>query len=127
MPLALLATPALAQTPLATQDGVTVAAQTIATGFDQPVFLISPPDDPRLFIVEKTGRIHVLDGGTPADPPFLDLSDTVSTDSEQGLLGLAFHPAFAANQRFFVYYTDHNGTITVAEGLPPPPPPSPPS
>jgi glucose/arabinose dehydrogenase len=107
-----LASPALAQTPLARQDGITVAAQTIATGFDQPVFLTSPPGDPRLFIVEKTGRIRVIG----QDAPFLDLSALVSTDSEQGLLGLTFHPDHAANQRFFVYYTALDGAITVAEG-----------
>ncbi len=113
----LIATPALAQTPLSTQDGVTVAAQTVATGFDQPVALASPPGDARLFVVEKTGRIHILDRGTLLPDPFLDLRTTVSTDSEQGLLGLAFHPGFAANQRFYVYYTDQDGTITVAEGV----------
>ena len=113
----LLATPALAQTALATQDGVTVAAATVATGFDQPVFLTSPPADPRLFVVEKTGRIHIIDRGTLLPQPFLDLSAKVSTDSEQGLLGLAFHPGFTANQRFFIYFTDRDGAITVAEGL----------
>ena len=112
----LLASPALAQTPLATQDGVTLAAQTVATGFDQPVLLTAPPGDPRLFIVEKTGRIRVIDGGTLQPQPFLDLSGQITTNSEQGLLGLAFHPGFATNQRYFVYYTDRDGAITVAEG-----------
>ena len=112
----LLTAPAQAQTPLATQDGVTIAAQTVATGFDQPVYLISPPGDARLFVVEKTGRIHVLEGGRVLPQPFLDLSAMVSTDSEQGLLGLAFHPDHSQNQRFFVFYTDRDGTITVAEG-----------
>jgi glucose/arabinose dehydrogenase len=113
----LLATPAQAQTPLATQDGVTVAAQTIATGFDEPLLLTAPKGDARLFIVEKTGRIRVIDGGVLLPEPFLDLSDRVSTNSEQGLLGLAFHPDFDRNQRFFVYYTGRDGAITVAEGL----------
>ena len=115
--LALLpVTPAGAQTALATQDGVTVAAQTVATGFDQPVLLTSPPGDPRLFVVEKTGRIRIIDKGGLQPAPFLDLTSSISTASEQGLLGLAFHPAFAGNQRFFVYFTDPRGTITVAEG-----------
>ncbi len=118
----LLATPALsqtplAQTPLATQDGITVAAQTIATGFDQPLLLTAPPGDPRLFILEKTGRIRVIDGGTLLPQPFLNISSLISTNSEQGLLGLAFHPGFAQNQRFFLYYTDRDGAITLAEGL----------
>lgn len=113
----LLALPAAAQTPLATQDGVTIAAQTIATGFDQPLLLTAPPGDARLFIVEKTGRIRLIEGGVVQPAPFLDLSARVSTNSEQGLLGLAFHPGFATNQRFFVYFTDGDGAITVAEGV----------
>ena len=112
----MLATPATAQTAMARMDGITVAAQPVATGFDQPVYLLSPPGDPRLFVVEKTGRIRILDGGQVQDAAFLDLSAKVSTDSEQGLLGLAFHPDFAANQRFFVYYTALDGAITIAEG-----------
>ena len=112
----LLASPALAQTPLAHQDGITVAARTLITGLDQPVFLTSPPGDPRLFLVEKTGLIRLFDGAVLLPEPFLDLTAQVSTDSEQGLLGLAFHPSYATNQRFFVYFTDHSGTITIAEG-----------
>ena len=114
--LLLLAHPAYAQTPLATQDGVTIAAQTVATGFDQPVYLAAPPGDPRLFIVEKTGLIRVIAGDRLQPDPFLDLSARISTASEQGLLGLAFHPGFASNQRFFVFFTDLDGAITVAEG-----------
>ncbi len=110
------AMPTFAQTPLALQDGVTIAAQTIATGLDQPVHLAAPPGDPRLFIVEKTGLIRIIAEGALQDQPFLDLRSRISTASEQGLLGLAFHPGFARNSRFFVYYTDPRGTITVAEG-----------
>ena len=73
--LMLLTQPALAQTPLATQDGVTLAAQTVATGFDQPVFLTAPPGDPRLFVVEQTGRIRIIADGAVQDQPFLDLKN----------------------------------------------------
>ena len=111
-----LAQTPLAQTPLSRHDGVTLTARTVATGFDQPVFLTAPPGDPRLFVVEKTGRIRVISDGKVLPQPFLDLASQVSTDSEQGLLGLAFHPDFSANQRFFVYFTDPGGTITIAEG-----------
>lgn len=111
-----LAGPAPADTALARQDGVTVAAQTVATGFDQPVLLTAPPGDPRLFVVEKTGRIRIISGGTLLPDAFLDLSARISKANEQGLLGLAFHPGFARNQRFFVYFTDRSGAITLAEG-----------
>jgi len=105
--------PALAQTPLAQLDGITVAAEIVATGFDQPLLVTSPPGDPRLFVVEKTGRIRIVG----QDAPFLNLAARISTNSEQGLLGLVFHPDFARNQRFFVYCTDPQGTITLAQGL----------
>jgi glucose/arabinose dehydrogenase len=116
--LALMMTSAAAQTPLARQEGVTVGAITIADGFDQPVYLTAPPNDPRLFVIEKTGKILVIADGALQFPPFLDITKEISTNSEQGLLGLAFHPDYAKNQRFFVYFTDPKGAITIAEGHP---------
>ena len=110
----LLATPALAQDPVATLDGTPILAVPFATGFDQPVALASPPGDARLFVVEQPGTIRILDGTQVL--PFLDISDRIAFGGEQGLLGLAFHPDFAANQRFFVYYTAPDGALTVAEG-----------
>jgi glucose/arabinose dehydrogenase len=72
----------------------------------QPILLLSPPADPRRFVLERTGVISILDErGTLGDEPFLDLSDRVNSGGiEQGLLGMAFHPDFADNGRFFVYY-----------------------
>jgi glucose/arabinose dehydrogenase len=64
--------------------------------------------DNRLFIVEREGRIRIaMPNGTVLPTPFLDISGpTVATDNwEQGLLGLAFHPNYAANGRFFIFYT----------------------
>ena len=59
----------------------------------------------RLFIVQQTGQILILRDGFVLEEPFLDVSDQVAgTDREGGLLGLAFHPDFENNQRFFVYY-----------------------
>lgn len=68
----------------------------------------------RLFIVEKGGRIKIYNGTNILATPFLDLSSIVSTDSERGLLSVAFHPAYASNGYFFVYYTNLTGAITVA-------------
>lgn len=114
-----LSSPALAQIALAPGNAVLVTTRTIATGLDQPVFLTSPPGDARLFVVEKTGRIQIIADGQRQPQPFLDLATRVSTASEQGLLGLAFHPDFARNGRFFVYFTARDGAITVAEGQAP--------
>jgi glucose/arabinose dehydrogenase len=75
--------------------------------FTQPLDLQTPVDDTdRLFVVEKRGRIVVFenDAGTMTTTNFLNLS-SISTASEQGLLGLAFHPNYSNNGYFYVYYT----------------------
>jgi len=69
----------------------------------------------RLFIVEQPGRIRILKDGQMLETAFLDIRDRVgSNGSEQGLLGLAFHPRFAQNGYFFVNYTDLNGSTHIA-------------
>jgi glucose/arabinose dehydrogenase len=87
----------------------------IVNGLSRPTGIVDPGDGSgRLFIVEQTGTIQVLESGSLLDEPFLDLSDQVSGGSEQGLLGLTFHPDFAGNGQFFVDYTDLNGDTVVA-------------
>jgi glucose/arabinose dehydrogenase len=82
----------------------------------QPLDLTSPRNDrTRLFVVEKGGRIRVVLRGRMLARPFLDVRRRVSTGSEQGLLGLAFHPDYARNRRFYVNYTDNNGHTHVVE------------
>jgi glucose/arabinose dehydrogenase len=80
--------------------------QLVVEGLTQPVLLISPPDDPRRFVAERTGVVWVLDeNGVQLEEPFLDLRDRVNSGGiEQGFLGMAFHPSFADNGRFFAYY-----------------------
>jgi glucose/arabinose dehydrogenase len=80
--------------------------QLVVDGLTQPVFLASPPDDPRRFVAERTGVVWLLDErGVPLEEPFLDLRDRVNSGGiEQGFLGMAFHPSFADNGRFFAYY-----------------------
>ena len=80
----------------------------IADGFSQPVELsYADANDPRLFAVEKAGVIKIMDtDGNVNGIPFLDISERVdSGSSEEGLLGLAFHPDYESNGRFFVQYT----------------------
>lgn len=64
----------------------------------------------RLFVLERRGKIRVIENGRLQAEPFLDLTDIVNTakDLEQGLLGLAFHPAFPDDPRLFVYYTNRD-------------------
>jgi glucose/arabinose dehydrogenase len=94
----------------------------VASGLHQPLALTFAPGDPahRIFVVQKTGQIRILrrqdDGTLAADAaPFLDLAGQLSQGSEQGLLGLAFHPQYASNGRFFVDYTDKRGNTRIVE------------
>ena len=77
-----------------------------------PIFLTAPAGDDRLFIIEQqAGLIRIVDaGGELLATPYLDLSDTIGNNgSYTGVLGLAFHPDYASNGRFFVTYTDSLG------------------
>jgi glucose/arabinose dehydrogenase len=79
-----------------------IALAEVASGLDQPVLLTSPPGDDRRFVVERRGVVRIIG----QDRPFLDISDLVNSEDgiEPGLLGLAFHPDYGSNGRFFVFY-----------------------
>jgi hypothetical protein len=85
----------------------------VAGGFDSPLYVAAPPGDPRLFVVEQTGRIRIVSGGQVLATPFLDLSAKISSGGERGLLSVAFHPDYARNGYFYVDYTDRNGDTRV--------------
>ena len=88
----------------------------VARGLSSPLDLqFAPGDRSRIFVVEQPGRIRVIRDGALVAAPFLDVSGRISTGGERGLLGLAFHPGYAQNGRFFVNYTDRNGDTHVAE------------
>jgi len=91
-----------------------VELELVLSGLAGPVQVVHAGDD-RLFIVERVGRIRILKPDGRLDPvPFLDITDRVlATSGEQGLLGMAFHPQYATNGRFFVYYTTGTGNGTV--------------
>ena len=91
-----------------------IALEQIASGLNQPVFLTNAKDGTnRRFIVEQVGRIRVLRPGSSSSTLFLDIASRVLGGGEQGLLGLAFHPQFSSNQRFFVNYTRRSDRATV--------------
>ena len=99
--------------------GGAVTHERIAVVEDMPVLVTSPPGDRRLFVVQRDGRIEIVVDGAVLPAPFLDLDDAVGgpvsrEGGEQGLLGLAFHPRFAQNRTFYVYYASP-GVNVVAE------------
>jgi glucose/arabinose dehydrogenase len=89
----------------------------VVSGLQEPTFVGAPRNEPgKLYVVEKPGRILVVQNGRLRAKPFLDIRSLVgSNDSEQGLLSVAFHPSYATNHRFFVDYTDRNGNTRVVE------------
>lgn len=105
--------PTAAASPTADIEDVGIRLEEVATGLEASVLLTSPPDDPRRFIVEQSGRVRLLDDGELVT--YLDLRDRVTVGGERGLLGLAFHPDFASNGRLFVHYSGEGGATVLAE------------
>ena len=124
-----LPTPTLTPGTSAPTDGPATQPPSSASTFPDPsaydwqpiVSGLERPDDlqadgsGRLFVIEKVGRIRIIQDGQLLPKPFLDITDRVgSQGNEQGLLGLAFHPQYSQNGRFFVNYTDKNGDTVIA-------------
>lgn len=93
---------------------VSIALTPFASGFSAPTDIVNAGDS-RLFVVEQSGHIRVVQSdGTVLAPDFLDVSGLISFGGEEGLLGLAFHPHYASNGFFYIYYTNLNGDIVIA-------------
>ena len=93
-------------------DAAQVAVELVVEDLASPVFLTAPPGDDRLFIVERAGRIVIVEAGVVRAEPFLDIRPLVTSGGERGLLGMAFHPQYAVNGQFFVNYTDSDNAST---------------
>ena len=111
-------------TPLPHEDPE--AAQTAAAGvvLTQVVSgLVSPTQvtpagdgSGRLFVVQQGGRIRIVKGSVLLSTPFISLTGKVSKGGERGLLGLAFHPQYASNGKFYVYFTrKSDGAVAINE------------
>ncbi len=94
-----------------------IQLQPITTGLSAPVLATNAHDGSnRIFIVEQTGKIKVLQPEVATATDFVNLSTKITYGGERGLLGLAFHPDFKNNRRFFVNYTrSGDGATTIAE------------
>jgi glucose/arabinose dehydrogenase len=94
-----------------------IGTSRILTGLNQPVY-VTHAGDRRLFVVEQPGRIRiarVVNGRWRVTGTFLDIRSLVLDGGERGLLGLAFHPQYASNGRFYVHYTNNSGNHVIAE------------
>ena len=95
--------------PLTSLNSVSLTP--VVSGLSSPVDLQAGDDSSgRLFVAEQAGTIRILQAGALLAKPFLDIRPRVTFSGEMGLLGVAFHPAFAQNQRFYVNYVRRLGT-----------------
>lgn len=95
------------QPPSATTNGYTTETAFPGIAFTNPIALATPPGETnRLFVVERAGRIVVITNlAAPTRTVFLNIPGRVNAGGEGGLLGLAFHPGYATNRYFFVFFT----------------------
>src|SRR3954463_15501472 len=98
--------------PASAQAAVSLAQ--IGT-FSSPVYLASPPNDARLFVVEQGGTVRVVRDGTTLPRPFLDVTSRISSGGERGLLSIAFPSDYASSGLFYAYFTNPAGDIQVDE------------
>jgi glucose/arabinose dehydrogenase len=105
-------------TALPVVTGTALRLSAVATGLSGPVHITHAGDE-RLFIVEQPGRIRIVQQGSLVATPFLDIVSLVRSGGEQGLLSVAFHPAYNLPGTpglglFWVNYTNTNGDTVIA-------------
>lgn len=99
-----------------TNQAGAVRARAVGAGFSAPVFLTGVPDNSgRVFVVERAGLIRILDPATGAisSTPFLDITGTIATDGERGLLGMATAPNYETSGLFYVFVVNTAGAIEI--------------
>jgi glucose/arabinose dehydrogenase len=103
-------------TPVPPAVASQVALREVAHGLAKPVLVTFAPNDARrrLFVIEQDGAIRVIEGGKLAKRPFFTIKG-LSHDTEEGLLGLAFHPRFSENGRLFIDYTSRDMATHIVE------------
>jgi glucose/arabinose dehydrogenase len=101
--------------PQAPEPPPALALETVMLGLKEPTYVLSAPGDPDLLIVlEKAGRAQVIREGQLRKTPFLDMRGRVASRSEQGLLGMDFHPRFPEVPDVFVHYSREDGDTRVS-------------
>lgn len=96
--------------------GTPVRLRLVATGLPGAVFAAPAPSrlEGRLYVVQRSGVVRIVDRGRMLDPPFLDLRGHVATGGLRGLYSLAFDPRYRLNGRFFVNYVGRDGDVYVS-------------
>ena len=108
------APPTTATAPARESATAGVRLARVAGNLGDALYVTGAPGEPgKLFVVQQSGRIRILQNGRLLRQPFLDVSRLITSGGEQGLLGLAFHPDYAANGRFYVDYTNRAGDTRV--------------
>ena len=91
--------------------GPKIKLEPAATGLNSPLAMVQPPGDDRMFVIEQWGRVMIVEDGEVLGTPFLDIRNLIIDRhpdfDERGLLGLAFHPDYASNGKFYVAYSGH--------------------
>jgi glucose/arabinose dehydrogenase len=105
--------PAVPPPPAPPPAVLTLALAPVAANLSSPTFLAAPPGDTRQFIVERAGRILLMQGGALLSQAFLDIRALTDVTGEGGLLSMAFDPGYATNGRFYVYRTNASHDIVV--------------
>jgi glucose/arabinose dehydrogenase len=107
--------PAPSARPTPAGTGVTPVASVVVGGLSAPLDIAHAGDGTgRVFVAEQAGRIRVVKAGALVDRPFLDIIARIRSGGERGLLGLAFHPDYPTDPRFFVNYTDLDGNTVIS-------------
>ena len=110
-PPAYQAPPLIPCTPV---SGTNVTVRPVGQVSGSAVLVTAPKNDGRWFVIEQQGRISIFENEVLNPTAYLDITDVVSggtPPNEQGLLGLAFHPNFAYNLEFYVFYTTNNANV----------------
>jgi len=110
-------TPASTETPPSPEPPVVPdepALQEIGR-FQEPIFVTSPSNDPRVFLVERAGRILILENGAPRVQPYLDITSMVQAGGERGLFMIAFAPDYNRSGLVYVHFTDRSGNTKIIE------------
>lgn len=110
---ALFSTSALAPTA----DAQSLESVQLISGLSSPIGAVSIPGDPlnRIFVVQQGGRIRILQNGSMLATDFLNIDPLTNGGGEAGLLGMAFHPDYDTNGKFYVSYTNLSGNSMLVQ------------